>query len=171
MRFGVKVGSVTAADRKWPVFCSAKGKFAILEDEDDPDSDVMAKDAASFEAAEAQLRASLRKRKVKVAVPFRLHDGRRATATGIHGGNGDVLGRDEHGEAVRLSTMYMGTHTGRRTRGVFVADIPEERVERFAAIREEMAALEREKGEIERWYGVNLRERVEDAIRAKLDDA
>ena len=44
----------------------------------------------TLKQAKAQARTKLAKRKVKVEVPFRLLNGRRGIATGIHSGNGNV---------------------------------------------------------------------------------
>lgn len=173
--YGVRVGRMKTKDGEYPIYCSSSGKFSVLnftgtgEIPDDEEIEPLANGQDNMEAAEGAARAMIRKRKVKVAVPFIFLDGNKGVAWGIHGGNGDILARDEAGEAHRLSRGW-SRRPGepRLTKGVFIDDIPADRLERYREIIDETEKLDAEKQEIENWFGVDLGQLVVDAIDTKL---
>lgn len=119
----------------------------------------------NVEAALSQARRKLARNKVKVKVPFRMPDGRRGVAHGIHAKTRDVLTRVE-GESEQLSSYAR----------VLRDDIPDFEMERYRMLVAKANDAQREANKIADEYkldlGKTVREEIERAAaQASLEEA
>lgn len=82
------------------VHVGATGQFTIMMPGDGNRRSLA--NAATLEAAKQAASVELRKRAVKVSVPFITRDGKKGVATGRHAGNQDILATLEDGTKERL---------------------------------------------------------------------
>lgn len=112
--------------------------------------------------AVAAARTELNKRRVNVAVKFRDAKGKRLTAYSLHAGNGKVLARyDDTGTAEQFDSY---------ARSLFKPDTPDDVMERYNAIADEIAVLKTEANEIEREWrladiGMTVKRAIDEAAK------
>lgn len=136
---------------------SASGRFTLALDDREIGS------GETLEQAKSKARTELNKRRVKVAVPFLLEDGRRAVATQRHAGNRTVL-YEIDGQKDSLP----GYGTGSK---VFKAETPPETIARLADLRQQARDAEFGQREIEKEWGVDIGKAVDRAVAEALEAA
>lgn len=143
------VGTKEILGGSYEVHTSARdGEFRIIEPAvEEGGRSATLGSAQTLAGAVAKARAELKKRDVKVSVPFRLADGRKGTATGFHARNNTILVVYEDGSKDALS--YGG-------REAFKPDMPEDKVQRLAEIVEQERTLATEKRAIETAYKMDM---------------
>jgi hypothetical protein len=87
------VGFKEIAGEKYEVHASPYGRWAIIEKDDDGNATELGGSDKSLDAAVANARVELNKRKVTLAIHFKTLEGGRGIATGIHGKTRKVLTR------------------------------------------------------------------------------
>lgn len=113
----------------------------------------------TMEKAKRAAATAIRKRRVKVEVPFALQDGRRGIADGIHLKNRSVLSSiDGAREDLGYNPKALS------------ADIPDDKLARIGEIDEATRTLQRERGEIVRAYELDLVKAVKSAIQNEIDE-
>lgn len=117
----------------------------------------------TLDAAIEKAKPEVRKRKVKVAVPFVTTSGKRGVATGFHAGTGNVLVTWADGKTEQLSRRYGNQPQHLR------ADTPPTKLTRLEQIREESEALVTEAQAIRREHQLDLLTAVETAIEEARD--
>lgn len=105
----------------------------------------------SLKSAVAKARTELKKRDVKVSVPFRLADGRSAIAYGIHQGNGQVLIEFADG-----SKDSIGGGRGMGRAQILKADTPDEQVQRLGELNDRIRELSAQAKTIEGKWAIDM---------------
>lgn len=151
---GVKIGSDTISGQKVDIEADARSQrfYITLK------GDILGR-GETLERAKRDAAVTIRKRRVKVAVPFALADGRRGVADGIHQKNRSVLSSiDGKREDLGYNPKALRP------------DIPDETLKRIGDIDEETRTLQRERGAIVREYELDLVREVNGAILDTIKD-
>lgn len=155
------IGTKNILGGDYAVYADARSeRFYIREPNDNADEpDEELGSGETMKAAIAAARTALNKRKVKVAVEFRLDNGQRGTATGLHGRNRRVMVTYQSGAKDQLD------HFAKPLKGA----TPDDVIERLAEIRRQVRELKDEEREIDReWRLDNFGTHVKKAIEEKL---
>lgn len=147
----MKLTDVEIRGKKVDAHVDAYGRFWIQDGDQR-----LSSGSETLDAAKAQAATRLRKAAVKVSVPFITREGERGEAYGIHASNGKVLAQLGDGR-VQVDSYEV----------TFKGDTPDEVIDRYVELRDQLSALNRERQEIEQGeWTVRLSTVVRDAIEA-----
>lgn len=118
--------------------------------------------ASSFEAAVNLARAEIKKRQVKVRVPFKTREGKKGYAHSRHARSTDKI----------LTVLEDGTKEqfGYREQ-VFKADTPKSVIDHLNDIDEETSKLRAEKGALVQEWSLDLAKALDEAITKKAEES
>lgn len=144
----VRVGSRTINGVDTEVHADAHGRFYIQIDGKSIGS------GDTLDAAVIEARNAINRDKTKVEVAFITKAGERGIATGFHSRNRTTMAKIAGGKGEQLEYQYK----------CFKPDMPKATVDRSNEIEQQIRTLQAERNQIDKEWGVMLRDLVQQAI-------
>lgn len=162
----MKLAEIEVLATACEVHVSDGGTFSVylLGHADEEGARALASSSTMVDAVE-KAKPEVRKRKVKVDVPFYRMRGSRfddwsfeqGTAHGFHAGTGNVMATED-GSSVQIAT------SGYRSDKLYRGDTPQEARDELVRLREESIAREKRVRELDEQWTVDIAEAVQTAI-------
>lgn len=157
-----KVGIREINNVQVEIHASPSGGWTIMQPAENEEERAMALGSGdTLDKAVTAARNEIKRRQIKVAVPFKTREGKRGVASGRHARSRDKILTEVQGEKIHIG--YRET--------VFKPDMPKEEIEHLNELGDEEAKLRAEQREIIKKWSFDLGKAVDTAINEASEES